>query len=65
MLYVANVGDSRCVIATEGLNAFPMSKDHKPRNDSEFIRIHKAGGIVSHDGRIAHDLNLSRAFGNN
>lgn len=40
-----------------------LSKDHKPQLDSEKERILKAGGIISTDGRINNNLNLSRALG--
>jgi len=62
-LYVANIGDSRCVVAVHGTKAVDMSKDHKPRDKSELLRIHAAGARVTYDGRINRDLNLSRAFG--
>ncbi|CAH1733074.1 probable protein phosphatase CG10417 [Aphis gossypii] len=62
-LYVANIGDSRCVVAVHGTKAIDMSKDHKPRNEPELSRIRLAGARVTFDGRINRDLNLSRAFG--
>ena len=60
-LYVANAGDSRCVLSNKGV-AIEMSHDHKPDNDIEKSRIQKAGGYIS-DGRINGNLNLSRAIG--
>jgi len=63
-LYVANAGDSRCVVSVEG-KAHDMSKDHKPEDEPELKRINKAGGRVSSDGRVNGGLNLSRALGNN
>ena len=60
-LYVSNAGDSRCVLSSKGV-AIEMSYDHKPDNDIEKDRIHKAGGYIS-DGRINGNLNLSRAIG--
>lgn len=60
-LYVANAGDSRCVLSNKG-TAVEMSYDHKPDNDIEKERIQKAGGYIS-DGRINGNLNLSRAIG--
>lgn len=50
-IYVANSGDSRCVmgrINTETLNIMPihMSVDHKPSRPSERIRIEASGGLV-------------------
>jgi protein phosphatase 1G len=61
-LYVANAGDSRCVVSIAG-KAHEMSKDHKPKDKSELKRILAAGGRVSSDGRINHGLNMSRALG--
>uniref|UniRef100_A0A2A4JWY8 protein-serine/threonine phosphatase n=1 Tax=Heliothis virescens TaxID=7102 RepID=A0A2A4JWY8_HELVI len=61
-LYVANAGDSRCIICREG-KAIDMSIDHKPEDTPELERINKAGGKVSNDGRINGGLNLSRAIG--
>uniref|UniRef100_A0A2H8TU65 protein-serine/threonine phosphatase n=2 Tax=Melanaphis sacchari TaxID=742174 RepID=A0A2H8TU65_9HEMI len=61
-LYVANAGDSRCVVSIDG-KAHDMSKDHKPEDEPELKRICKAGGRVSSDGRVNGGLNLSRALG--
>ncbi|ALC40683.1 CG10417 [Drosophila busckii] len=61
-LYVANAGDSRCVISRAG-KAIEMSLDHKPEDEEESTRIARAGGRVTHDGRVNGGLNLSRALG--
>lgn len=61
-LYVANAGDSRCVVCRDG-KAVDMSEDHKPEDDLERKRIEKAGGQVTKDGRVNNGLNLSRAIG--
>ncbi|KAH8318592.1 hypothetical protein KR059_003707, partial [Drosophila kikkawai] len=61
-LYVANAGDSRCVISRNG-RVIEMSLDHKPEDDEEAARIIKAGGRVTLDGRVNGGLNLSRALG--
>ncbi|CAH1154102.1 unnamed protein product [Phaedon cochleariae] len=61
-LYVANAGDSRCIVCRNG-NAIDMSFDHKPEDDPERDRIVKAGGKVTSDGRVNGGLNLSRAIG--
>lgn len=61
-LYVANAGDSRCVLCQAG-KAVDLSFDHKPEDDSERTRIEAAGGRVTNDGRVNGGLNLSRALG--
>ena len=61
-LFVANAGDSRCVVCRDG-KAIEMSFDHKPEDDPERERITKAGGRVTPDGRVNGGLNLSRAIG--
>lgn len=61
-LYVANAGDSRCVVCRNG-TALDMSLDHKPEDTEELERIQKAGGRVTLDGRVNGGLNLSRAIG--
>uniref|UniRef100_A0A2S2QNS0 protein-serine/threonine phosphatase n=1 Tax=Sipha flava TaxID=143950 RepID=A0A2S2QNS0_9HEMI len=61
-LYVANAGDSRCVVSING-KAHDMSEDHKPEDEPELSRITAAGGRVSSDGRVNGGLNLSRALG--
>jgi len=61
-LLVANVGDSRCVIVS-GSRAVDMSIDHKPTLPAERLRVRRAGGFVTGEGRINGNLNLSRALG--
>jgi len=61
VLYVANLGDSRCILSRSN-KAFPMSSDHKPEDQSERERIERAGGEVVY-GRINCGINVSRAFG--
>ncbi len=61
-LYVANAGDSRCVVSRNG-KAIEMSIDHKPEDEIERTRVEKAGGKVTPDGRVNGGLNLSRAIG--
>lgn len=61
-LYVANAGDSRCVVSRHG-KAIEMSSDHKPEDELERKRIENAGGQVTADGRVNGGLNLSRAIG--
>lgn len=47
---------------TKDEEVIPLSTDHKPENEVEKNRIHKAGGYVS-DGRVNDNLNLTRAIG--
>lgn len=61
-LYVANAGDSRCVLCRNG-KVVELSQDHKPEDAPEMQRIMKAGGKVTNDGRVNGGLNLSRALG--
>lgn len=61
-LYVANAGDSRCVVCRDG-KAVDMSFDHKPEDKLEMNRVINAGGTVTRDGRVNGGLNLSRAIG--
>ena len=60
-LYVANAGDSRCLLVSKK-EIVSMSLDHKPDSEPEKQRIVKAGGFVI-DGRMNSNLNLSRAIG--
>ena len=60
-LYVANAGDSRCILCRDG-RAIELSEDHKPDLPRERDRIIKAGGSVE-DGRVMGNLNLSRSIG--
>lgn len=61
VVYVANIGDSRCVLSRNG-KTICLSTDHKPEDRAERKRIERSGGQVI-DGRINGGLNLSRAFG--
>ena len=60
-LYVANAGDSRCILCRDG-RAIELSEDHKPALPRERDRIIKAGGSVE-DGRVMGNINLSRSIG--
>ena len=60
-IYVANSGDSRSVLAKNGI-AINMSEDHKPDLELEKKRIEKAEGFVE-DNRVNGVLNLSRSLG--
>jgi len=60
-IYVANAGDSRCVLGVGG-KAVQMSFDHKPDLPVETQRITRAGGYIV-EGRVVGNLNLSRSLG--
>lgn len=60
-IYVANAGDSRCVLSVGG-KAMDMSEDHKPDLEKEKKRIIDAQGYVE-DNRINGSINLSRSLG--
>ena len=60
-IYVANSGDSRCVLSKNGI-AINMSEDHKPDLENEKKRIIKADGYVE-ENRVNGVLNLSRSLG--
>jgi protein phosphatase 2C family protein 2/3 len=49
-IYVANAGDTRCVIAAKG-KAKDLSHDHKPDVVAEKRRVERAGGFVE-EGRV-------------
>ena len=45
--YVVNVGDSRCIMSLDaGANIAVLSRDHKPDDEQERIRIQAAGGKI-------------------
>lgn len=50
-LFVANAGDSRCIVVQRGGKVKPMSVDHKPNREDEEKRIVQLGGKVVHWGR--------------
>jgi len=64
-IFVANLGDSRIVMAqrkpNNKLGATALSSEHKPKNEKQ--RLVESGGWVSRDGRINGILSCSRAFG--
>lgn len=60
-IFVANAGDSRCVLGKAG-KAMEMSKDHKPECQEEIDRIEKAGSVIT-EGRVDGNLNLTRSLG--
>ncbi|CAI5755603.1 unnamed protein product [Candida verbasci] len=61
IIYVANTGDSRCIISIKG-KPKTLSFDHKPNNMSERVRIENSNGYIINN-RVNEILALSRAFG--
>ena len=64
-VYVANVGDSRCIMNNKD-NVVGLSEDHKPGSDKESDRIRKLGGYVLNIfgvPRVNGNLAVSRSFG--
>eukprot|EP01024_Parvocaulis_polyphysoides_P058682 TRINITY_DN6321_c0_g2_i2.p1 TRINITY_DN6321_c0_g2~~TRINITY_DN6321_c0_g2_i2.p1 ORF type:complete len:293 (-),score=40.68 TRINITY_DN6321_c0_g2_i2:1178-2056(-) len=63
-MYVANVGDSKCVLCRDGKGEL-LTVDHKPNLQNERERIESAGGVVIWAGtwRVGGVLAVSRAFG--
>ena len=66
-LYIADIGDSECVLGVQEAKAGPytselLSKKHKPTDPDEKARIEKEGGMVVF-GRVYGTLAVSRSFG--
>jgi len=74
IVYVANVGDSRCILVqrkrgamdkasrTRPAAVIALSKDHKPIEISERKRL-SDDGVMVHGGRVLAMLAVSRSFG--
>lgn len=64
-LWVANTGDSRCVMRTP-TEVVQMSTDHKPETPQEHLRIRNSGGYVQNVHgihRVMGNLSVSRSLG--
>lgn len=47
-VWCINIGDSRAVVVSDNFTTvYELSKDHKPDNSAEKVRILKSGGRVS------------------
>jgi len=57
-----NIGDSRALLGHENGSCIPLSRDHKPDNEEEKIRIINASGKVKYN-RVDGDLAVARAIG--
>jgi len=65
-IQVSNVGDCRAVLCNEYFIAQNLTKDHKPMQWEEKIRIEKLGGKIvkeANDDPRINGLAVSRAFG--
>ncbi|KAL7428681.1 hypothetical protein ACHAXH_000872 [Discostella pseudostelligera] len=64
-LFVANIGDSRCILVKKKtIDIIPMSEDHKPNLPKERARIESAGLTVQTDHKSDTELiGVARAFG--
>lgn len=67
-IYVANIGDSKAVVARKKedgtLSAICLTVDHNPMDHDERMRIQKTGAVVnSRDGRINGFIEVSRSIG--
>ncbi len=62
-IYVANVGDSRCILSYgKSHKCIEVTLDQKPTTKKEILRIEKAGGYVSRK-RVNGGLGVARSFG--
>lgn len=65
-LVVANVGDSRAIMISNG-KSVALTKDHKPSSPEEQRRIASFGGVITNNTgipRVQGVLAVSRAYGN-
>jgi integrin-linked kinase-associated serine/threonine phosphatase 2C len=62
-LKLVNLGDSRSIILSNAGTVLSMTVDHTPRVADERDRILGCGGIVSEEGKIEGNLDVSRGFG--
>ena len=61
VLYCANIGDTSCALFTN-TSCKRLTEEHRCTNDSEIVRIKKAGGHII-QGRLDGKLAISRGFG--
>ena len=59
MAYVVNVGDSRCLMSLDaGSQIAVLSRDHKPDDEQERVRIQAAGGKIYRTQTLAKAATL-------
>ena len=57
-IYVANVGDSRCLLSTEnGKKYIEVTQDHKPNAPNEIKRIKRYGGYIYQSETLINTIN--------
>lgn len=61
-LICSNVGDSRAIMIKENNEIVELSKDQKPENYNEKIRIEKMGGIISQCNDLYDDGKIGGPF---
>ena len=61
-LHLANVGDTRAVLVSEGAPAKRLTVDHVALDPNEARRVHQAGGHVTNN-RVGGILAITRALG--
>ncbi|CAA9986510.1 protein phosphatase 2C, putative [Plasmodium knowlesi strain H] len=63
MVYIANIGDSRCVLSKNG-RAVAVTVDHRAGgNKKEEERIITSGGVLDDEGYLGGCLGVCRGFG--
>ncbi|CAI7718144.1 protein phosphatase PPM1, putative [Plasmodium vivax] len=63
MMYIANIGDSRCVLSKNG-RAVVVTVDHRASgNKKEEERIITSGGMLDEEGYLGGCLGVCRGFG--
>ena len=56
-VYIANVGDSRCLLSMEnGKKYIEVTKDHKPNSPNELKRIKKYGGNIYQSETVINNV---------
>ena len=57
-VYIANVGDSRCLVSMEnGKKFIEVTKDHKPNSPNEVKRIKRYGGNIYQTETVINNVN--------
>ena len=63
-IYVANVGDSRCLLSMDnGKKYIVVTKDHKPNSPDEIFRIKNNGGNIYQSQTILNNLSNNNLNG--